>query len=185
MSNRTHKCLNNKILHEIYNQDEGERLREDLTDSLNQWIKSGIYEMEYFRTAQPKWMVDSAILFNEDKTKALMFVLINDSDIDSNEDYVKFISAEKDMEHWLFIYASLPLKIFLKSKGETIEFSELSYLTIIDLAEDGYINACLCKINYSYVDSENWFVDWRRKKHNQFLNGTLPKSRFDENGLRP
>ena len=183
------KCFN-EYIEEIKKEKEYTIVKQGLTDTLNAWIERGLYEVQYFKVNKPKWKIDDAVFFNKDKTKCLLLILIQDGDIQSNEDYIKIIGAEKINEKWQYYYVSYVDYIYLRENNnyQVHSFEYLSSNVVQDLIDDGYVKNKItgCYINYEYIDgSDLWFADWRREMHQQFLKGTLPRNRFAEPFSRP
>lgn len=182
------KCFN-QYLEEVKKDKEYEIVRQGLVDTLNAWIERGLYEVQYFKVNKPTWKVDDAVFFNRSKTKCLLLILIQDGDPQSNEDYVKIIGAEKNNEKWQYYYVSYACTIYFRETNnyQVRSFEDLSADMVCDLVNDGYVKCGIgCRINYEYIDgSDLWFADWMREKHQQFLNGTFSRNRFEEPHSRP
>ena len=81
--------------------------------------------------------------------------------------------CEKINNQWHFYIQSYPTNGFnrkeLNPKRAYLS-TEIIERVIKNLIEDGYYFKGKCNVNYNYVDNKNWFADWRRLKHIEFLN---------------
>jgi hypothetical protein len=125
------------------------------------------------------WKVDDAVFFDKKKEKALLLLIVQPKDSLYPADYVKTIGAEKINGEWVFYYISYADIEYFRIKNGNLPYSfvHLSKSGREELINDGFISCSLgCSVNYDYVDSDQWFADWRREKHKDFLNGTLPRN---------
>lgn len=154
-------------------QEYGE-IRSSLNDSLNHWINKRIAPVSVDLKGR-LWKVDSNVFFNKQKNKALLMILIKNS-ASKEFDEVKIVSAEDSEEGWKFYYLSLPMISIYRGSGKEgmLSFSQLSERGTKEIINDGYIDR-KCNISDEYIESDLWFADWIKEKHNRFLKWKLPE----------
>ena len=175
-----------KYLEETKKSSETGVIRNQLRDSMVEWIDKGLYYVLFFCKA--RWKVDDVVFFDKLKRKALLFILIQSNDPKIPEDYVKAIGAEKIDGVWIFYYASYFTQTFSRNglHGKANEFEFMAEKVHGDIVEDGFIKCSLgCKVDFDYIDSDIWFAQWRRDMHKGFLENTLPAMPGEEPGKRP
>ena len=155
------KCcehLRTEIILKVSMNKDYEIIRKSLVDSMNMWGDMGL---RYFsKTIKVKISrIDSVVIFNNSKTKALLFS--HGDDIDR----VHMITGEKTNNGWFFIYTTQPTFTFsIDDYTENIVINK----TLKLLAEDGLINGNTCKIEDTYINNK-WFAEWRKESHSSYL----------------
>ena len=120
-----------------------------------------------------KWEISDAILFNKDYSKCLMLYSEIDPDPYGVFDNVQIVGGEKINNEWHFYIQSFPNSGFNRNElhpKRPYKSKDMIDYSIKSLIDDGYFFKGKCSINYNYIDSENWFADWIRQKHIEFLN---------------
>jgi len=145
-------------------------LMKSLRDTLSNWINDslkGVQDLSW-----NKWEISDDVLFNKDSTKCLLFYSLIDRDTSVSFAGVQIIGAEIIKPYWHFYVQSYPRILFNRdevSPRATFNSQNMFDKTIKDIIQDGYYFQGKCEINYSYIDSDIWFADWIRKKHQVFL----------------
>lgn len=140
------------------------------SDTLNSWLVKDIKAVRYLN--REKWSISDAVFFNKDKSKCLLLLASIDPDTSITFDGVKIIGGEKINMIWHFYFQSYPMCLYNRKENEQkrpFTFEEMTNDVISDLIRDGYFKKNSCEINYNYIDSDIWFADWMRKKHQEFL----------------
>jgi len=142
-------------------------IRIALIDTLNSWAERGL-NVQYFK--KYKFHLEETVFFNEDNTKALLLGIgTNKYKGQSNYNSVKVFAGEKIDGKWQFYREGLVTFGYTFEKGEdNYSYEYLSNEAKMHIMNDGYLTSS-CKINYSYIDSDTWFSEERRKKHEKFL----------------
>jgi hypothetical protein len=141
-----------------------------LSDTLNSWIERDIKGVRYFKKNEFK--ISDAVFFNKDKSKCLLLYAIVNQDTSVAHDEVQIVAAEKINNAWQFYIQSYPNIKFNRNDlipKQSYNADTMFHYVTNDLITDGYFIKNSCEINYSYIDSDIWFADWRRKYHQQFL----------------
>jgi hypothetical protein len=163
----------NKALLEFKSEPAYHNLLESFADTLNHWIEKDIKGVRYLQ--QKYWQIDSAVFFNSDRDKALLFLIAIDQDGSHELASVKIIGGEIIQNQWVFYYQSYPILYQYRkdySANTEIAFQQLSEYGIRRLSSDGYvkwITRYCCWVDYEYIDSDVWFANWMRDKHQDFL----------------
>ncbi|MBK6482162.1 MAG: hypothetical protein IPG01_03280 [Chitinophagaceae bacterium] len=139
-------------------------------DTLNSWIERDIKAVRYLK--REEWKISEAVFFNKDKSKCLLLYATIDPDTSAVHDEVQIVGAEKISNAWQFYIQSYPNVSFNRndlSSKQPFTADTMFYYVTKDLIDDGYFHKNSCEINYSYIDSDIWFADWMRQKHQEFL----------------
>ena len=139
-------------------------------DTLVSWIERDIKGVRYLKNVV--WKISDAAFFNKEKTKCLLLYASLDPDLHAPKDDVQIVGAEKINGTWQFYVQSYPRITFTREDwnfNKPVPADTLFYYVTKDLIDDGYFSKNTCEINYSYIDSDVWFADWMRKKHQEFL----------------
>lgn len=147
------------------------QMMQSFRDSLDNWLKLDIKGVRYLKTW--KWELSDAVFFNLDKSKCLLLYSAIDPDTLAVFDNVQIVGGEKINNQWHFYIQSYPTNGFNRNELNPIRAhssNEMIEQVIKNLIEDGYYYKGKCEINYTYIDSKNWFADWIRENHKEFLN---------------
>lgn len=163
-------CLDNYIATErnlpVYSE-----VRAAVIDSCKAWVDRGL-KMKWYTDRLN--ILDSVVFFNKDYTKCLL-LLIQKSPSDTlyKFDNVQILGAEIINGKWQIYHKSFPtLAWHIKYNNfKEREASFLSKNARLDIIKKGFFYNNTCDINYSFIDSDDWFADWIRKKHELFLKG--------------
>lgn len=166
-------------LEEVKEHEEYHIVLEAFSDTLDLWIDNYVKGLYYLKSSY--WRVDSALFFNESKDKVLLFLLSlekpNPETIRGGRAGIKIVSGERIGDIWKFYYQANPWINYYRdyfNADPELGFEELSEQGIYSLCKDGFILWVLklaCWVNYDYVDSEELWFEWKRKKHQNFLDG--------------
>lgn len=161
-----------------YNQDSLILfLRNSLKDSVQDWVFKDLkLKGQDFGIAHgfnsSTWEIDKQVLFNKNKTRAILSILQVFSIEDSKMDFVKLISAEYIYNKWNFYYVAMPVLNYNHSLNgnKSFTYDQLSKKVRQAFIEGGYFKNRTCKINYTYID--DWITennDNMYKWHQNFL----------------
>ena len=168
------QCLNN-YLSEIKNSPDYNKIRSAAKDSVTYWATLNIEN--FYGINSTKWEIDSAVFFNEDKSKALLLLLEIDTVSTAKLDYINLIAAEKKGADWHFYTEGMHL-IYLdrerNKNGRPFTFKELSERGRYQLIRGGYYEKRSCNVNYDYIN--DWFNEPLSDYHRHFLNNRIQKS---------
>jgi hypothetical protein len=146
-------------------------VRLGLLDSITKW-KAQNLEMKWYKS--PFDILDSAVFYNKDFSRCI-FLLIQKSPPDEQYkwNFVQTLGGEKINNKWQYYHVSFPtLSYSLKSNGyKDLSNEYLSRDARLDIINRGFFKSGTCEIDSSFVDSEEWFADWIRRKHKLFLEG--------------
>lgn len=168
IANKYLTCYKN-YLENVNTTYEYKKVLNDFTDTLNHWmyLKLAVYSQLY----DTNWDIEKTVFFNKEKSKALLLVSGIGIDLNDKADFVKIIAAEIIDSSWHFYYKSYPVEYYFReyNQNKAYEKDTIVNKTIVNLCNDGYVNIKDCSMNYEYIDSDIWFQDWMREKHNEFL----------------
>lgn len=145
------------------------QVKRAFNDSLQKWIDLGIRPVQQFKDQEKfRWQLDDFILFNQNKTRAILF--IDKIAQDSNRpptDYVKTIGAEKLESGWAFYYLSYVEMYIPRDKNgfRPYTFDELIDEAILALKSDGLSFDSNCMPSYKWIDTDTWFDSSVRWMH--------------------
>lgn len=146
-------------------------VRKGLMDTIENWK---LRRLEFKHCNPDCGVLDSCVFFNRTYTRCL-FLLIERSPVNKQWkwNFVKTIGGEKINGNWNYYHVSFPnLSYSLKSneyKDFSVEF--LSRDARLDIINRGFFRNGTCAIDSNFVDSDEWFADWVRRRHQQFLEG--------------
>lgn len=145
-------------------------LRTAFYDSLEDWNNRSIAMVEQYKNGKFNWRLDDIILFNEDSTRAILFLdkIFKDN---HNFDLIKTIPAEKIDNKWWFYYKGYVEFAHERNRKDIKPtYNELSYLIINRFMDDGMIINTNCEFQYKFINTKTWFGDERRVRHfDEFL----------------
>lgn len=144
-------------------------LRTAFADTMKNWIGRDLSRLGMFEFGSTL-ILDSAVFFNSDKTRALILILKKrPENLQSTHQHVDILGSEKIDERWHFYYMGFWSMVFSKESG--VEYSDEYFFDKArqKILEGGFIDNKTKSINYSYVDNPIWFNDETRQKHIGFL----------------
>lgn len=153
------------------------RLRAGLEDSVQSWIDK---KLDYaLFLGSTNWKIDSAVFYNQDKSKALLVILFQPHSNNWKFDYSKIITAEKIENKWQFYYVGMALRVSDRRNGKRVSFSKLADDARFQVWSGGFISCDKeCRVNHAFVDTGAWFPASRKEQHARFLSNTLPRGPF-------
>jgi hypothetical protein len=164
------KCLSAHI-NEISSDPEYQFIRRAANDTINSWSTRNL---KFFTSLKSNnWQIDSAIIFNKDKSKAIVLLLEIDTTPTATFDYVKMLAAEKKEGNWQFYFKSMPTIGFDRTVNPNSKtkrpytFKELSGISRKEIINGGYFKTGSCTVNYDYVN--DWFKEPLAEYHKEFL----------------
>ena len=160
-------CLQDYI-NEVKGTPEYVAVRSAAKDTVSNWISLDVKFFGHL-DADTKWKIDSAVFFNEDKSKALLLLLKVYTKPDSKMDFVEMLVAEKKEDNWHFYSQGFPSIAFPRNlnSNQPYTFEKLSEISREELILGGYYTWRTCNINYDYVN--DWFKEPLAEYHQDFL----------------
>lgn len=97
--------------------------------ALNNWLNDSLTDIEVLKECI--WKVDDALLFNTEKNRAYLLLLIQDQLPQAEMDYVYVMYAALEDEKWNIYFAGLPNLVFPRDrfKHQPLSFAQLSKLS--------------------------------------------------------
>jgi len=143
----------------ISHSDVYNRLRSNLADTIKQWNKAGVRYV-YIIDKLP-WKVDETVLFNPDTTKALMFLIIYNSNNDQNHHTIKFVYVKRQNNNvWKFYFGAMPVIGVIPDstvRGAAVNFQKLQKLCREEVIDGGYYHTLSWIVDKEYIN--NWEKD--------------------------
>jgi len=161
------KCFDAYVTR-ISTDPEFNLIRSAAMDTTIQWGRKNLRAFSGFN--HQLWQMDSAVYFNEDKSKALLLLLQVDKRANVRFDNVKMIAAEKINDDWNFYAQSMPTIGFdrtLNSDTKPYTFEKLSEASRKEIINGGFFKNGSCSINYDYIN--DWFKIPLAEYHHEFL----------------
>ncbi|MFC5272315.1 hypothetical protein ACFPIB_16995 [Adhaeribacter terreus] len=147
-------------------------VRSAAKDTVSNWISRDVKFFGHLDT-DAMWKIDSAVFFNEDRSKALLLLLEIDKKSEVVFDYVKVLAAEYKEGNWQIYSQGFPTIGFDRSLNPATSvrrqytYKQLSEISREELINGGYFDWRSCSINYDYVN--DWFKEPLAEYHQEFL----------------
>jgi hypothetical protein len=162
------RCITNYTKN-IRLSDDYKEIIKAAQDTVSNWENMNIrYAIALKRSV---WKIDNIVLFNDNKTRAILFLLKIDKDSDAVLDFAKMLAAEKKEGIWYFYSVGMPTMGFNREgRLRPHTYEELSEGIMRKIIKGGLLKKMKCQINEDYING--WFYKLD-KYHEDFLKDTI------------